>query len=519
MGTSNSLIKGGWVEGLRHSLPDAKIVNISIGASPGVQFAAEIDRNFTEFDFVIFDSVPNDEEYNSRNKGYSSNDFVCEIIQDILTTIASQTRLIVLGICTQMHFYKESVTYSSRRSITALCKAQFIDTRSIIKNNAQSLMLITNASSLYDVHPAHPFPPIMKIIGSALGQAISKLPNSVHTIEAQQVNTYNKYYRTGAPEYRTEKLTTLTNSLLTETFAVLGEQDCIEFSAEANCIGFYVNHAATNAKLELNTADQSIFINLANNRTSKKLLKVFVALPNGPTVRSIRVHAPANAECKDYNPLVFSKYSSKNLTASLQLSSSVFFKPAPAQLYIAPFLDEGRLQALVSENLEKLCEARMNSRASTSELKTSSIKNSFGQYIFFDLTRNRCIALDSRCVSRSVNNLHPVFLFHNGHEGMLRINVHDSIFTLSLYSQSISLDDRSPFNLPPPNGSFVGNVVEFTKGTSSTFSILCNGQYVFSAPSHDLACNRSEAKRCETFSLDMDPPQLGLKHPLKISGE
>lgn len=76
LGTSNSILRKGWVAGLRDALPEAKIENLSVGASPGIQFALNIGIDFSSYDVVLLDSIPNDEEYQENQQymgeiGYS----------------------------------------------------------------------------------------------------------------------------------------------------------------------------------------------------------------------------------------------------------------------------------------------------------------------------------------------------------------------------------------------------------------------------------------------------------------
>ena len=493
-------------------MPEADITNISIGASPGLQFAAEFDRDFSVYDFVFFDSVPNDEEYSSRNKGYSSDEFVSEIIYDICAKIASQSQLIVLGICTQASFYKESVTYSRRRSIAALCKAHFIDTRNIFKAHAQYLMLATKASSLYDIHPAHPYPPMMKIVGSAIAESLKKLSQQDKNISSHTLTLNNKYMKVSSEAFNVGSPKTLSNSLLTETFSVLTETDCLEFSTPNRCLGFYLNHAATNTKLELVTLKKSHHINLANNRTSPRLLKVFVALPNAPEVSAIRVLPPARKETNDYNPLIFSKYLAKDAPTALQLSSCIFLKPHPEVVNICSNAEPDTLNKMIHENLNNLHALQFSEAKATQELKIASIKNSFDQYIYFNSNINRCISLDTQAISKEVTELHPVHINYIDNRAFLSVTINHNNFTLSFYSNSISLCDKLPLETPAPKGDYLGNSFEFLKFNDSAFSMYCNGKYVFSAPNHELSCDRSEARRCEKFLITLSSPNIFTAH-------
>ena len=96
LGTSNSLLKRGWVYGLSEALADAEIHNLSVGMSSYVQFAARMRIDFSAYDYVFFDSIPNDEAL-AREIG--TDEFYYLLLKRILSTISAQSRLIIFGFC------------------------------------------------------------------------------------------------------------------------------------------------------------------------------------------------------------------------------------------------------------------------------------------------------------------------------------------------------------------------------------------------------------------------------------
>ena len=70
LGTSNSILKNGYVSGLKRALPNASWTSLSSGASPGIQFSKYAKMDFTSYDLVVLDSVPNDEQYALQTPGW-----------------------------------------------------------------------------------------------------------------------------------------------------------------------------------------------------------------------------------------------------------------------------------------------------------------------------------------------------------------------------------------------------------------------------------------------------------------
>ncbi len=123
LGTSNSILRNGWVSGLRRALPEADITNLSVGASPGTQFGLNMKSDLTSFDVVFFDSVVNDENFSAI---VGTETFSNRIIFEIISTISTQTAAIVMGFSNERHLETHSSIYTQRRALAALCGAQFI---------------------------------------------------------------------------------------------------------------------------------------------------------------------------------------------------------------------------------------------------------------------------------------------------------------------------------------------------------------------------------------------------------
>lgn len=356
LGTSNSLLKGGWVDGLKAAMPDCTIRNLSIGASPGIQFSSLLNIDFSLYDYVFFDSVPNDEEYQYFTQGYSDIEFSTRILYEIFSTISSEARLVVLGICNKVYLSQESQVYSLRRSLAAACGAEFVDVRYLLNNNADFFKKTARAD-LYDFHPSHPLPHHMFFIGSSIGSCLLNMP-CVDKLPGKSYRDGYTVLRVSSMNFAGLNLVERSNSLLSESFALLVENDYLEFNAGGKCIGFYVNYRGTNAAIcFFDTSLVEVFhVNLFAD-VDDRLMKIFVPIPNGIEVSRVSVRKkPVSGS---YTPMMFKEIDNDRSPTVMQISHVVFCSSSNESLCdvdlfsVDAQISESPLMAMVSGMIEK----------------------------------------------------------------------------------------------------------------------------------------------------------------------
>ena len=319
LGTSNSILKNGYLTGVKRALPNATWTNLSSGASPGVQFARYIQMDFKQFDLVLLDSVPNDEQYGLQTPGYTYNEDYKQILFELISTISSQTRLVVIGIAVNDFLTKPSAVYRDRETFSQQANAQFIDFSQALRTYA------CQYNEVYSDHPAHPKPELSQQIGMYLGEAINAhfadLTKSEPSIDFSQHFTVDTAHLNEA----LHPLKTYKNSLKQDTFAQLKPGESIELSHAHSLIGFYVNGFQTNTALELVDAKgASQSASLFYKRKDNGFLSLFVPLASYDSVKRITVTDDSANEF-DFKPRM-TRQSRDSDSAKLEIGALIYWK-------------------------------------------------------------------------------------------------------------------------------------------------------------------------------------------------
>lgn len=133
LGQSNCILKDGFIAGLKAALPDADMVNGSVGAGPGAQVARLMATDFSIYDAVIFDSLVNDENLARFVGGHH---FYATLMFRILSTIAAQTELVVAGFCNKRHANAPSEHEKLQRETCAKVGGRFVSPREVLADVA-----------------------------------------------------------------------------------------------------------------------------------------------------------------------------------------------------------------------------------------------------------------------------------------------------------------------------------------------------------------------------------------------
>ncbi|TAP35102.1 hypothetical protein EYR97_10560 [Alteromonas sp. KUL42] len=286
LGTSNSILKNGYISGMKRALARASWTNLSSGASPGVQFAKYAHMDFSAYDIVLFDSVPNDEQYALQTPGYSYSEDFKEILFELLSTISSQTRLVVIGISVREFLNKTSTVYKDRERLAQLTNAQFI-------HFSEALMIYKHLEKeVYSDHPAHPKLELADRIGFYIGNAIQQHYSQLE--KGHACENFSQNFERGVEHFACEGefVKHFKNSLTEGKFLAMRLGDKVEIQSNHVLIGFQVNSLQTNASVNLLTEHgQSIRFNLFYERKHNGFLSLFVPLKDFQKVKWIQMQS------------------------------------------------------------------------------------------------------------------------------------------------------------------------------------------------------------------------------------
>ncbi|MFJ3147525.1 hypothetical protein [Pseudomonas hunanensis] len=498
LGTSNSLLKGGWVDGLREALPGWNIQNRSIGASPGIQFAASLNTDFSIFDYVFFDSVPNDEEYQYLNAGYSDIEFSTEILFDIFSTISAKTNLVVLGICNKRFLDRESEVYSLRRYLASAVSADFIDVREILNSFSGFFARRGGSRDLYEDHPSHPLPQHMFFLGGLIGACLKDSPAQV----AKGGKCYkSKYVAWDASMVNSSahRIVERSNSLLSETFVLLEEGESLSFELGMRCIGLYVNYRGTNAVATLNGQGAvSLDINLFSG-IDDRVLKIFVPIPNG--IDLTRVSVKTDAANESYTPMMFKSSRGEQGPSQAQISHAVFVGKDYDSLFDFSVISTGNRPA--RSRLMKSLYSKMESEVDVmmqSAPKMGLIDN-FGRQIYFDSIYNRCLAVSVERKTGRSEGLWPVTLQEENGSIALFAEVGSDRFKLSVFQGGIAVSKSVLLGLVADGLSLLGTSLQASEVNEKRFTLNCGGKFLSCQPDGTIVCDRIKARDWEEFQF------------------
>lgn len=439
LGTSNSLLRDGWVSGLKNALRTAEITNRSIGASPGTQFGAMLDIEFSSYDYVFFDSMPNDQEYYHSGDFSASTDLTQQAIYEIAATISSHTRLIITAISKIDYLNTHEYVYRQREKIAAATGAQFLDFKDIL--NHLHALVECDISLLYET-PTHPASFLMKQCGELIGSALLAPPDNAFCASKLSFTQNFSWEHLGekAKQRGDTSAITITNSLMSETFLTIEHPQQISFNTNNICLGFYINFRGTNAYINLHSADSTAQLNLAARILKDKLLKIFIPTPNGSTLERISLDSNRGSEC--VTPIPHNRKATWAIEhPTISIATILFwnYRPFSWQRECEHYHHDYRwLTNTIKRGISKTA-LSAHGRAQTAAVH---LLTHFGRRVMYDRVTNRCIQTHKSLQGFYPNQLLPVHLkFIDSTKVHLTTEVDGIEHTLSGFSSGISINN------------------------------------------------------------------------------
>jgi len=306
-------------------------------------------EKFEDYDYVVFDSVPNDEHYLGFTGSVS---FENSVLYEMLTTIAARTKLIILGFVEERHFARASSTYHHRAKLAQSVGAQFIGIRELVEK--YGLRLGDRELPLFETD-AHPQQIISWTLGQVLGEVIdagkirfeSDVPNR---------DLSGNFYSVHPRDCRhTGELVHLENSLIKMEMVILTSGGTLALPGRGgSCLGFYLDKLGTRCFVKLEGDGQRRAKEYWYTASSDKFEIRFIPIRNGFPVEVLSVLGDRLPfERSAYSS--FSHWPNTDHPARLSLSTMAFWSGAVANV---PMGGGGSVW-LAHNEIDRILEARL----------------------------------------------------------------------------------------------------------------------------------------------------------------
>ncbi|WP_299211042.1 hypothetical protein [uncultured Tateyamaria sp.] len=274
--------------GFRDAAPaDWQIDNMSVGASPVSQFGARLSQDLSSYDHILVDAIPNDENLLSF---VGAEPFYDALLDEILTTLAAQSNLVILGFCNRAHAQNRSAVYEKYEVAARRLNGVFV---SVID------YALANYPEPVFLDGPHILPEIARSFGADL---VSKLASFGQDVSVNGAFGTTNFAEIALSEFALGEQVTKKNSLLSDTFSRLHAGTKVMLQEPANVIGFNIDATMSYCDIRFVGPDGQRRIGLRYNMAENGFLAKFVPVPNGHLTNCIEVLEPGpDAEKAPHN--------------------------------------------------------------------------------------------------------------------------------------------------------------------------------------------------------------------------
>ena len=284
IGTSNSIVNGGWFDGFKDT-SKVEVDRVALGGAPFTQFFSKLsDINFNNYSLVILECSPNDETYADKI-GFSW--YFDTLYQNFLAMIVQHTKLIILRVPTLQFIKSPTSVWKRQQAIASNLSIKIYDiTESLISNN----IVKNDFSSLYRDRD-HPLTNHMYNVGKCFSEWL-KVSILTFPLPIKVKPSFRVYKENVISQSKLH----MVNSLINEEFNILSVGQSYKFSKPGVCIGFYIDAGNSWACIKLHGLDDEIrhsfiFFNSDVNRGHMK----FVPIKNSFYLKAISITLPYKA--------------------------------------------------------------------------------------------------------------------------------------------------------------------------------------------------------------------------------
>lgn len=474
LGTSNSVLTDGFYLGLKESI-SIDVVNLSLGASPSIQFSSLIRYNFEDYDYVLFGGLPNDEDlclYLGEKK-YSIVNFN-RILYELFSTINKKSNLVILNIpkrqvrdLSQTEIQRKSPIQKHRELLANRVGAQVINLDDILRQFSASV-----GATIYHCYAddLHPFAFISRYIGNIIADILkNNHKNKGFFFLNSKNNDYSSYYiNINASKLFDSILVNRRNSLVTARFdKPISNTANLELVSDLLFVGFYWNAVRSACYFNFVCSDNDEYsIKLVRN-LDKDLIKIFVPSPKLKTIKKIFIDNKSIGEIyKTQLTLMSDSFADLRMP---EIGEFVFRKNLPFDYdaiedYNVDF-DEKILQSIVVSNMYRM-PLEFNSNKKT-------LVNFENSSLYLEVSSKKIVAIHPCLVGISRREFLPLGIeFIDGEKAKIYIEKNNIKYYLNAWENGLFL--------PGYEGGakgYLGDVFLFsTYGIQLSFSVA--GKYM-----------------------------------------
>ena len=426
LGGSNSLKKNSWAAGFAES--GIELVNKACGSSSGLQYAGLMTHDFSVYDYVIFESLCNDEGDFLNSGMYDDLRLLANIYYEMFATISAQTQLVLLNIAllrtvSNTGYEEQKVTPIAKlRTLLANATgAQVVDVESILKGYALQLGL-DHHHYLYEDGP-HPAAPFLWQVGLGLGrQLISLTARDRHQLFKKPAVGFADNYQIVSPADLTAcGVERLTNRMINEDFFVLREP-ALDLAAYASfrLIGFYLV-CPNNVRYLTFDTEQGPLSMLTGwpGEVARQINKVFVGIPKALRVKALALHEQVAQVDYVHSLIIWRRFAKpvppaqddERETGALRMQHLVFRKHE-LEHDVSSLQDFEFDEAVLGNVLTRQLMDLRSFRAVPYAARTITVFD--GASLLFDCQANTCVLLPAQLIACDPRTLVPVLSQQHG---------------------------------------------------------------------------------------------------------
>ncbi|EQB31565.1 hypothetical protein [Sphingobium ummariense] len=280
IGTSNTIVKGGWFDSFTSSV-GMSVTRIALGGAPFLQFMDVSGRvKSNDYRAIVVETSPNDESYPSSVGSAWTFD---KLYHDFIVSLNSIAPVFVLRIPPQDKWRSNSPIASRQKHICELAGAHYFDATDVMLQSSREM----GAEVYRDKY--HPTTPVAARVGAHLSDFIRG--SNFRPRRTARPCIVGSYALRKIDEFGLEAVS-FSNSLVSEDFSIIPLGGKVVFDKPIFCLGFWMLSGRTNAMVRFEGPRESRDI-LCRYRGVPSVGAVqFVPITDGFMAKSISVIKP-----------------------------------------------------------------------------------------------------------------------------------------------------------------------------------------------------------------------------------